>query len=67
MVSYNVTVCTGYFVLHKVPHRTQADDSVRCHKPAAGGKATFHSLDTRPGVEGGAVFKTGEPLGWFDY
>lgn len=41
--------------------------SVRCHKPSAGANATFHSLDTRPSGEGGAVFKVGEPLGWFDY
>ncbi|KAK4688770.1 hypothetical protein P7C73_g1349, partial [Tremellales sp. Uapishka_1] len=40
---------------------------VRCHKAAPGTPATFHSLDTRPNEEGGAVFATGEPLGWFDY
>jgi hypothetical protein len=40
---------------------------VRCHKASAGSKATFHSLDTRRGEEGGAVFQTGEALGWFDY
>ncbi|ORY28012.1 hypothetical protein BCR39DRAFT_536228 [Naematelia encephala] len=40
---------------------------VRCHKPSVDGKPTFHSLDTRPTVESGAVFKTGGPLGWFDY
>lgn len=40
---------------------------VRCHLSSPGAKPTFHSLDTRPSQEGGAVFKTGEPLGWFDY
>lgn len=41
--------------------------TVRCHKASATAKATFHALDTRPSEEGGAVFKTGEALGWFDY
>lgn len=40
---------------------------VRCHKASPTAKATYHALDTRPGEEGGAVFKTGEALGWFDY
>ncbi|WVR08760.1 hypothetical protein IAU60_005818 [Kwoniella sp. DSM 27419] len=40
---------------------------VRCHKAGPGNEPTFHSLDTRPSVEGGAVFSTSEPLGWFDY
>ncbi|WWD20870.1 hypothetical protein CI109_105347 [Kwoniella shandongensis] len=40
---------------------------VRAHKASPSHPATFHSLDTRPSDEGGAVFKTGEPLGWFDY
>lgn len=39
---------------------------VRCHKPHSGA-ANFHSLDTRASENGGAVFKTGDPLGWFDY
>jgi hypothetical protein len=41
--------------------------AVRCHKASPTSKATYHALDTRPGEEGGAVFKTGEALGWFDY
>ncbi|EIW66262.1 hypothetical protein TREMEDRAFT_74773 [Tremella mesenterica DSM 1558] len=40
---------------------------VRCHKAGAGGKTTFHSIDTRPGEEHGAVFVTGEPIKWFEY
>ncbi|WWC98345.1 hypothetical protein V866_005236 [Kwoniella sp. B9012] len=40
---------------------------VRVHKAGSGNTPLFHSIDTRPSEEGGAVFKTGEPLGWFDY
>lgn len=40
---------------------------VRCHKASPSANPTFHSIDTRPSEEGGAVFKTGEQLGWFDY
>ncbi|WVO12700.1 hypothetical protein L204_100308 [Cryptococcus depauperatus] len=40
---------------------------VRAHKAGPGNAPTFHSIDTRPSNEGGAVFKTGEPLAWFDY
>ncbi|WRT70884.1 uncharacterized protein IL334_007883 [Kwoniella shivajii] len=40
---------------------------VRVHKAGSGNAPLFHSLDTRPSQEGGAVFKTGEPLSWFDY
>lgn len=41
--------------------------AVRCHKAGPTADPTFHSIDTRPSEEGGAVFNTGEPLGWFDY
>ena len=47
--------------------RTSADSIVRCHKASLTAKATYHALDTRPGEEGGVVYKTGEALGWFDY
>ncbi|ORX40852.1 hypothetical protein BD324DRAFT_647757 [Kockovaella imperatae] len=40
---------------------------IRCHKASPTTEATFHSIDTRPSEEGGAIFTTGEPLGWFDY
>ncbi|KAL7423033.1 hypothetical protein Q5752_002332 [Cryptotrichosporon argae] len=40
---------------------------IRVHVPAPGAEPIFHSLDTRPSAEGGAVFATGEPLSWFDY
>ncbi|RSH87035.1 hypothetical protein EHS25_003523 [Saitozyma podzolica] len=40
---------------------------IRCHKANGASHATFHSIDTRPGSEGGAVFTKGERLGWFDY
>ncbi|KAK1923277.1 hypothetical protein DB88DRAFT_494466 [Papiliotrema laurentii] len=40
---------------------------VRVHKAGTGGKPSFHSIDTRPSAEGGAVFNTGEPLHWFNY
>ncbi|WWC65028.1 uncharacterized protein I303_107642 [Kwoniella dejecticola CBS 10117] len=40
---------------------------VRVHKAGSGNAPVFHSIDTRPSDEGGAVFKTGEPLAWFDY
>jgi len=40
---------------------------IRCHKASPSAKATFHSIDTRPGQEKGAVFKTGEPLLKFEY
>lgn len=44
-----------------------AERQVRCHKASALAKPTFHSLDTRPEDQGGAVFALGEPLVWFDY
>jgi hypothetical protein len=49
------------------PHARQMLIVVRCHKASPTAKATYHALDTRPGEEGGAVFETGEALGWFDY
>ncbi|WWC72749.1 uncharacterized protein I206_106713 [Kwoniella pini CBS 10737] len=42
-------------------------ENVRVHKAGLGNSPTFHSIDTRPSEEGGAVFKTGDPLKWFDY
>ena len=41
--------------------------TVRCHKASSTAAATFHSIDTRPSGEGGAVFRTGDLLSWFDY
>ncbi|WWC92506.1 uncharacterized protein L201_007465 [Kwoniella dendrophila CBS 6074] len=40
---------------------------VRVHKAGSGNAPLFHSIDTRPSEEGGAIFVTGGPLGWFDY
>lgn len=40
---------------------------VRCHKASAGAKPHFHTIDTRPGSEGGAIFQTGAELTWFNY
>lgn len=46
---------------------SSANTLVRCHKASATAPAYLHSIDTRPGSEGGAIFKTGEELKWFDY
>lgn len=44
-----------------------ADHIVRVHKASSSAPPHFHSIDTRPGSEGGAIFKTGGELHWFDY
>ena len=41
--------------------------TVRVHKASVSAKPTFHSIDTRPGAEGGAIYNTGDALVWFDY
>jgi hypothetical protein len=52
---------------YRLADMTTAESTVRCHKASATAAPRFHSIDTRPGSEGGAIFKTGGDLHWFDY
>ncbi|WVQ86224.1 hypothetical protein IAT38_008392 [Cryptococcus sp. DSM 104549] len=62
-----VTRPTGVDYIGEIEIEEGKSIHVRAHKAGPGNPATYHSLDTRPGEDGGAVFNTGEPLVWFDY
>ncbi|OCF35939.1 hypothetical protein I317_00460 [Kwoniella heveanensis CBS 569] len=64
---FTVTRPSGIAYIGEIEIEDGKSIHVRCNKAGTGNKATFHSIDTRPSEEGGAVFKTGEPLSWFDY
>ncbi|WVF67843.1 hypothetical protein IAT40_002604 [Kwoniella sp. CBS 6097] len=64
---FTVTRPSGIAYIGEIEIEDGKSIHVRCNKAGTGNKATFHSVDTRPSEEGGAVFKTGEPLNWFDY
>ncbi|WVQ95390.1 hypothetical protein IAU59_002487 [Kwoniella sp. CBS 9459] len=64
---FTVTRPSGIAYIGEIEIEDGKSIHVRCNKAGTGNKATFHSIDTRPSGEGGAVFKTGEPLNWFDY
>ncbi|TYJ57298.1 hypothetical protein B9479_002031 [Cryptococcus floricola] len=64
---FTVTRATGTDYIGEVEIEEGKSIHIRAHKAGAAHTPTFHSIDTRPSDEGGAVFKTGEALVWFDY